>query len=99
MKRDIDELFSRVKQIEDLVRFPSVIGHSATAKDLALSIARQAPTAEIAHLVTQLITEVNVLKEPEVPLSPSNVRLSKILWRLRLALEQAMKQLPRAPGS
>jgi len=93
MKREVDELFSRVKQIEDLVRVPSVMGHSASVKSLAVSIARQAPTDGVASLAMQLITEVNAMKESELPLSTSNVHLNKILWRLRLALEQAKKEL------
>jgi len=92
-KREVDELFSRVKQIEDLVRVPSVMGHSASVKSLAVSIARQAPTDGVASLAMQLITEVNAMKESELPLSTSNVHLNKILWRLRLALEQAKKEL------
>src|SRR5713226_2958586 len=86
-KREVDELFSRVKQIEDLVRLPGVIGHFASAESLAVSIARQAPTDGVASLAMQLITEVNAMKESELPLSTSNVHLNKILWRLRLGLE------------
>ncbi len=92
-KREVDDLFSRVKQIEDLVRVPSLIGHFASAESLAVSIARQAPTDGVANLAMQLITEVNALKESERPLGTSNVHLSKILWKLRLALEQAKKEL------
>ena len=93
MKRKVDELSSRVGQIEDLVRVPSVIGHFASAKSLALSIARQAPTDGVANLAMQLATAVDALKESELPLSGSNVHLNKILWRLRLALEQANKEI------
>src|SRR5260370_40891049 len=93
MKREVDELFSRVKQIEHLVRVPGLIGHFASAESLSVSIARQAPTEGVASLAMQLITEVNALKESELPLSTSNVHLNKILWRLRLALEQAKKEL------
>lgn len=93
MKHEVDELFSRVKQIEDLVRVPSLIGHFASAESLAVSIARQAPTDGVANLAMQLITEVNALKESELPLSTSNVHLNKTLWRLRLALERAKKEL------
>ena len=94
MKREVIELFSRVKQLEDLVRFPSVIGHFASAKSLAMSIARQAPTDAIANLAMQLIAEVNALKESELSLSTSNVHLNKTLWKLHLALEQLNNELP-----
>jgi hypothetical protein len=91
--RKVDELSSRVGQIEDLVRVPSVIGHFASAKSLAMSIARQAPNDDVANLAMQLAAEVGALKESELPLAASNVYLNKILWRLRLALEQAKKGL------
>jgi chemotaxis protein CheY-P-specific phosphatase CheC len=91
--RKVDELSSRVGQIEDLVRVPSVIGHFASAKSLAMSIARQAPNDDVANLAMQLAAEVGALKESELPLSASNVHLDKILRRLRLALEQAKKGL------
>ncbi len=39
----------------------------------------------------QLATEVDALKESELPLGAGNVHLNKILWKLRLALEEAGK--------
>ncbi len=92
MKRKADELSSRVRQIEDLIRVPSVIGHFASAKSLAMSIARQAPTDEVANLAKQLATEVDALKESELPLGAGNLHLDKTLWKLRLALEQAKER-------
>jgi len=89
--READELFSRVKQIEDLIRVPSVIGHFASAKSLAMSIARQAPNDGVATLAMQLATEVDALKESELPLTTGNVHLNKTLWKLRLALEESLK--------
>ena len=94
MKREVNELFSRVKQLEDLVRVPSVIGHFASAKSLAISIARQAPTDAITNLAMQLIAEVNALKESELSLSTSKIHLNKTLWKLHLALEQLRNELP-----
>ena len=91
MKPKVDQLSSRVRQIEDLFRVPSVIGHFASAKSLAMSIARQAPSDDVAHLAMQLATEVDALKESELPLGAGNVHLNKILWKLRLALEEAGK--------
>jgi len=58
-----------------------------------MSIARQAPNDGVATLAMQLATEVDALKESELPLATGNVHLNKILWKLRLALEQAKKEL------
>lgn len=92
---EVDELLSRVTEIEDLVRFPSVIGHFASAKSLAMLIARHAPTESVANLATQLASEFDALEEPELPLSTNDVLLNKLLWKLRRALEQAKKEFPR----
>lgn len=87
----VDELLSRLKEIEDLIRVPGLIGHSASARSLAMSIARQAPTEGVANLAVQLTAAVDALEEHELPLSASNIDLSKTLWRLRLALEREKK--------
>lgn len=84
----VDELLSRLEEIESLIRTRSVIGHSASAGSLAGSIARQAPTEGIANLAVRLTAELDALKEQELPLSPSNIHINKTLSRLRLALER-----------
>jgi hypothetical protein len=74
--RDID---ARLRQIEDLLRFPGAIGHGATVRQLALSIARDAPTPAIAHFATQLAEAA--------PAGAADVQASKVLWKLREALQ------------
>jgi len=66
-------------QIEDLLRYPGALGHGATIKQLALSIARQAPTPAVAHFATQLAEAA--------PAGPADVQASKALWKLREALK------------
>jgi hypothetical protein len=88
----VDELLSRLKEIEDLIRVPGLIGHSASAGSLAMSIARQAPTEGVANLAMQLTAVVEALEKHALPLSTSSIDLSKALWRLRLALEQEKKE-------
>ena len=95
MAFEVDELLLRVAEIEDLVRFPSVIGHFASAKSLAMLIASHAATEGVANLATQLANEFDALGETEPPLSTSNIRLNKLVWKLRRALEQARKELQR----
>ena len=86
--RRIDELLSRLAEIEDLIRTPSVIGHYASARSLAGSIAKRAPTEGIANLAVRLTAELDALKGHELPLSTSNIHINKTLSRLRLALER-----------
>jgi len=68
-----------LRQIEDLARFPSVIGHTASIQELAHSIARQAPTPQIELLALQ------------VAMPGSDVQMSKLLWKLREALNEAAR--------
>jgi hypothetical protein len=68
-----------LRQIEDLLRFPGAIGHGATVQQLAMSIARQAPTPAIELLALQLAAEPPY----------SDVQVGKLLWKLREALKAA----------
>jgi len=85
----VDDLLVWLKEIEELLQFPSVDGHVDRAGALALSIARAAPGGGIANLAMKVITEANALRRSPLPLRPSDGRLRKELRRLRLALEQA----------
>jgi hypothetical protein len=73
------ELSALLRQIEDLLRFPGAIGHGASVKQLALSIARQAPTPTIELLALQLAEAA--------PAGAEDVQASKALWKLREALQ------------
>ena len=92
---DIDGLLRKLKEIEELMTFPTVPGHVDRAGELAMSIARAAPhrTAaahgSVADLAMKVVSEVNAMRATQLPLSPSNGRLNAALWRLRLALQQA----------
>jgi hypothetical protein len=46
----IQELFSSLKEMEELLRFPSVGSHVDRANALAMGIARSAPSGRIANL-------------------------------------------------
>lgn len=92
---EVGKLLSRLKEIEELIHTPSVIGHSASAISLARSIAKRAPTEGIANLAARLTAELDALEEQELPLSPSNIHINKTLSRLRLALEREKEQLPK----
>ena len=95
----IDRLLSRLKEIESLIRTPSVIGHYASASSLAGSIAKRAPTESIANLAVRLAAELDALKVEELPLSPSNIHINKTLSKLRLALERAKEGVADRPAS
>lgn len=99
-KAHLDELLSRVKEIDELLRFPGVTGHIARANALALSIARDASSGAIVNLAMQVISEANSLPPPPLPLRPDDSRLRDLLRRLRAALAAAesAKELVRKPG-
>lgn len=88
-KPELDELLGQVKEIDELLRFPSVSNHIARANALALSIARNAPTGVIANLAMQVLSESNALRPPALPLRADDGRLRALLRRLRAALEYA----------
>jgi hypothetical protein len=85
-RRDIEALLAQVKEIEELLRFPSVSGHLARANHLALSIARSVPGGAVVSLAMQVISEANSLRPPVLPLRPDDHRLHELLQRLREAL-------------
>lgn len=91
-KAQLDDLLARVKEIEELLRFPSVHGHVARASALALSIARSVPGGAVVKIAMQVIGEANSLRPPALPLRASDARLQALLQRLRTAL----KDLPSA---
>jgi hypothetical protein len=57
--------------------------------ELLMSIARTAPSGGITNLVMQAISEANALRPSALPLTADYGKLNRILWRLRLALQQA----------
>ena len=93
---DVDDLLSRLREIEELLQFPGVAGHVERAEKLAISIARSARTGAIAQLAMQAVSEAHALKASvgaqdgdALPLAPSRRNLERVLGRLRESLEQA----------
>ena len=84
-----DELLAQLKEMEELLQFPGVPGHVARASQLAIGIARAAPSGAIANLAMHVISEANALRGAPLGLKPDRANLNKALWRLRLALQQA----------
>jgi len=88
-KPDIDALLSDLKEIEELLQFPSVPGHMQKSMRLATTIARRAPSGDISNLAMRVVSEALALRGVPLPLRPDRANLNKALWRLRLALQQA----------
>ena len=85
----INELLAQLKEAEELLRFPSVPGHVDRGTELLLSIARSAPSGGITNLAMQAISEASALRPSALSLTADYGKLNRILWRLRLALQQA----------
>jgi hypothetical protein len=85
----LDELFARLKEMEELLQFPGVRGHLVRATQLALSIARGTPSGRIANLAMRVISEAHAMREAPMGLTPDRAKLNTALWRLRLALQEA----------
>jgi hypothetical protein len=86
-KADVDDLLSRLKEIEELLRFPAVEGHVKRAETLALSIARRVKSGPISHLAMQVTSEANALRPGSLPIKPDDGKLQALIVQLRHALE------------
>ena len=85
---DFDDLLSRLKEIENLLQFPTVAGHIERANHLALSMARGTP-GPIPNLAMLLTSAANRLRQgPADPDADDSVQ--KLISRLQMAIEQAM---------
>ena len=87
---DIDDLLSRLKEIEELVQFPGVEGHLKRTETLALSIARKAP-GTASHLAMHVVSEAIALRPGALPIVASDAKLRTMLRDLRTALEDARR--------
>jgi hypothetical protein len=89
-KIDFDDLLSRVKEIEELLQFPSLSGHIERANALAVSVARRAPSP-IPHLAMLVADAVN-----EIRLNPQDreaqSRFRAAIAQLREAIEVKRSQ-------
>ena len=83
-------MLEQVKEIEDLMRFADVPDTMTKARALALSIARKAPDT-IATRALELLEVVNAFERSGKAPRADDIQLSKTLWRLRVALQNAQK--------
>ena len=84
---DFDDLLSRLKEIEDLVQFPTGVGHLEKANELAISIARSAP-GPIPHFAMLLASAASGLRQsPTERYAHDGVQES--ISQLQRAIEQA----------
>jgi hypothetical protein len=93
-KLDLNGLLASVKEMEELLQFPSVAGHVEKANKLAVLIARNAPSGAIANLAMRALSEANALKGSVLPLRPDRTKLNQTLWHLRMAIQAVKSGLP-----
>lgn len=89
---DIDDLLSRLTEIEELLRFPSVEGHTNRAQKLALFIARRAPSGTASNLAMQVMSETAALRRGALPLTPDATKVQTLLQKLRSALQDSKSE-------
>ena len=87
-KADLNRLLASVKEMEELLQFPTVAGHLEKANKLALLIARNAPKGGIANLAMRVISEATALRSSSLPLKADRTKLNQTLWHLRLAIQE-----------
>jgi hypothetical protein len=92
-RTDLDDLLSRVKEMEELLHFPTVQGHIERASTLAVSIARNAPTGGVANLAMQVMSAAIELRRQGGTAKPEDERMGRTLERLRSALQDAKKDV------
>jgi len=80
---DVDGSLARLKEVEELLNFPTVRGHVERACKLALGLARSAPNPAVANLAMELMTEID-----KQQLGRAN-RLGEVLSKLRGALQDS----------
>jgi hypothetical protein len=90
-KTDFDDLLSRVKEIDELLQFPSLSGHIERANRLAVSIARSAPSPipNLAMLVSNTANDIR--QNPKDREAQDRVR--EAIARLRAAIEDRKSRL------
>jgi hypothetical protein len=89
-KADLQDLLSRLKEMDELLQFPGVAGHIERATALGISIARSAGNGSVANIAMQVVSEASAVRASPLPLKMDYAKLNELLARLRLLLEQAM---------
>jgi hypothetical protein len=85
---NLEELLSRLKEIEGLLQAPAADGHVNKAQTLALSIARKAPAGPISNLAMQVMSEASALRLGTLAVRTDGDKLNALLEKLRLALQE-----------
>jgi hypothetical protein len=93
-KPDLNRLLASLKEMEELLQFPTVPGHIEKADKLALLIARNAPNGAIANLAMRSISEAHALRSGALPLKADRTKLNQTLWHLRLAIQEVKSAKP-----
>jgi hypothetical protein len=90
-KTDFDDLLSRVKEIDELLQFPSLSGHIERANRLAVSIARSAPgpLPNLAMLVSNAANDIRQKTNDR----EAHDRVREAIARLRAAIEDKKSQV------
>ena len=91
---ELADLFAIMRELEDAARSPDADRVNA----LALSMARKAPTGGIANLAMGLVTVTNELRRNRQP-AHFDIGLNRVLWRLRLALQEQQSTRESSRGS
>jgi hypothetical protein len=82
------EALARLDELEELLEFPHVPGHITRANEIALAIARAAPSGRVPALAMRALSEAHALRETPLALKPDRARLNRALRLLREALEK-----------
>jgi hypothetical protein len=84
---DVDDLLSRLKEVEELMQFPTVASHVERAARLSVSIARNGPTASVVEAGMKLVRAVELFRREKPPLHADERVLQLAIERLREALQ------------
>jgi len=87
---DRDELLVKLNEIEDLLK-SGIAGHFETVERLAIAIARNAPSGNVANLAMRLLSAV-YKRRRDGDDATASVDLNNALSLLRLALERAQQE-------
>jgi hypothetical protein len=91
-RADVGDLLSRLTEVEELLRFPTVKGHLERACKLLVSIARNAPTGPIGDLSMRLTSDASALARSRPDASQQTLEAS--IKQLRSALQEAERAAP-----
>jgi hypothetical protein len=82
----VETLGAKLKEAEELLRFPGIAGHVAKASKLLISIARRAPNTAVRNAAMNAVTLAGHLGAPP-PLAADTANLERLLAEIRRGLE------------